>query len=90
MSDIHILPDNLSIKELDEKLNVLADLFFKENPFFLDKNYGNRTISQAVIDTWIIQNSELLAASAASIHVYDLLMYSSIFALVTTPAVLTA
>jgi hypothetical protein len=35
-------------------------------------------------------NSELLAPYGASILVYALLMYSSIFALVTAPAVLTA
>ena len=34
--------------------------------------------------------SELLAPYGASIFHYDLLMYSSIFALATTPAVLTA
>ena len=34
--------------------------------------------------------SELLAPSGASIQIYDLLMYSSILAQVTTPAVLTA
>jgi hypothetical protein len=34
--------------------------------------------------------SELLAPYGASIQIYDLLMYSSILALVTTPAVLTA
>ena len=37
-----------------------------------------------------IEKSELLAPYGASIPNYDLLMYSSIFALVTTPAVLTA
>jgi hypothetical protein len=36
------------------------------------------------------QQSELLAPYGASIQNYDLLMYSSIFALVTTPAVLAA
>jgi hypothetical protein len=56
-----ILLNNVSMKDLDKKLGDLADLFFKENPFFANKEYGNRTIPQAIVDDWIIQHNDIVA-----------------------------
>jgi hypothetical protein len=59
MSNASVLPNNMSMKELDAKLNSLADLFFKENLFFEEKGSVCR-ITQSIVDDWIIQHNDIV------------------------------
>jgi hypothetical protein len=57
---------NKELKELDVKLEMLSDLFFKENPFFTDEEYGNRTIVQNIVDDWIIQHVDIVTLTLST------------------------
>jgi hypothetical protein len=59
MSNGIVLPNKISVKELDKKLNDLADMFFKENLFFEEKGSVCR-ITQSIVDDWIIQHNDIV------------------------------